>query len=67
MTRRRYTDEFKTEAAKMIIIDGVKVSDLSDQQGVHRTMLNRWKDQFLEEQESTGSSSGAPNLKAMEQ
>ena len=60
MTRRRHTGKFKTEAAKMFIIDGVKVSDLSDQLGVQRAMLYRLKDQFLEEQNSTGSSSAAP-------
>jgi len=43
MTRRRYTAEFKKEAARMIIIDGTPVLEVAQQLGVGSQMLYRWK------------------------
>ena len=64
MARRRYTTEFKKEAARMIIIEGTPVREVSEQLGVHPGMLYNWKGQFLEELESQ-SPSGSPSPKAM--
>jgi len=66
MTRKRYSTEFKREAARMLIIEGVPVTELSEQLEVHRAMLYRWKEQFLAEQECIDAS-GTTNLKALEQ
>ncbi len=41
MTRRRYTAEFKKEAARMIIIDGTPVLEVAQQLGVGSQMLYR--------------------------
>lgn len=64
MTRRRYTAEFKKEAARMIIIDGTPVQEVSDQLGVGSKMLYRWKQEHLDELE-TNASPSAPSPKAM--
>ena len=64
MARRRYTIEFKKEAARMIIIEGTPVKEVSEQLGVHPGMLYNWKSQFLEELESQ-SPSGSPSPAAM--
>ena len=64
MTRRRYTAEFKKEAARMIIIDGTPVQEVADQLGVGSQMLYRWKQEHLDELE-THSSPSAPSPKAM--
>jgi transposase len=64
MTRRRYTAEFKKEAARMIIIDGTPVQEVADQLGVGSQMLYRLKQEHLDELE-THSSPSAPSPKAM--
>lgn len=51
MKRRRYTEEFKKDAARMLIIDGVKARDLSEQLGVKASLLYLWKNKYLEELE----------------
>ena len=42
MTRRRYTAEFKKEAARMILIDGTPVREVSEQLGVPEGVLYNW-------------------------
>ena len=64
MTRRRYKPEFKKEAARMIIIDGTPVSEVSKLLGVPSGMLYSWKRQYLSELGS-GAPSGAPDPNAM--
>jgi transposase len=64
MTRRRYTAEFKKEAARMIIIDGTPVSEVAGQLGVGSQMLYRWKQEHLDELE-IHTNPDAPSPKAM--
>jgi len=64
MARRRYTNEYKKEAARMIIIDGTPVKEVSEQLGVNPGMLYNWKSQFLEELQCQ-SPAGSPSPKAM--
>jgi len=47
MKKRRYTAEFKKEAAKMIIIDGTPVKEVSQQLGVPEGVLYSWKQKHL--------------------
>ncbi len=51
MKKRRYTAEFKKEAAKMIIIDGTPVKEVSEQLGVPEGVLYSWKQKHLKELE----------------
>ena len=51
MKKRRYTAEFKKEAAKMIIIDGTPVKEISQQLGVPEGVLYSWKQKHLAELE----------------
>jgi transposase len=64
MKRRRYTAEFKKEAAKMIIIDGIAVKEVSEQLGVPEGVLYSWKQKYLDELEQK-SPEDAPSPKAM--
>jgi len=64
MTRRRYTAEFKKEAARMIIIDGTPVLEVAQQLGIGSQMLYRWKQEHLDELE-IHTTPGAPSPKAM--
>ena len=49
MKNRRFTAEFKRDAARMLIIDGVRAQELSKQLGVRASQLYLWKNKYLEE------------------
>jgi transposase len=46
--RRRFTDEFKLEAVKMVIEQGRPVREVAESLGVSETGLHRWKTTYLE-------------------
>lgn len=46
MERRKYSREFKIEAAKMISERGVSVAQASRDMGVHQTVLRKWVKAF---------------------
>ena len=64
MKKRRYTAEFKKEAAKMIIIDGTSVKEVSKQLGVPEGVLYSWKQKHLVEQDRSAPE-GAQSPTAM--
>jgi transposase len=64
MTRRRYTAEFKKETARMIIIDGTPVREVSEQLGVPEGVLYNWKSKHLDELEAS-KPEGAASPKAL--
>lgn len=49
MQRRRYSAEFRREAAKMIIIEGAPVREVSEQLGVPEGVLYNWKAKHVKE------------------
>ena len=66
MSKRKYTAQFKHDAAHQIIIEGVAVKELSDRLDVPVNQLYRWKSEHLEELEANNPSS-APSPKQMAQ
>ena len=40
--RRKFTDEFKEEAVKLVTSQGYKVSEAARNLGIHATQLRRW-------------------------
>ena len=48
MKEQRYTAEFKKEAVKMILIDGVSVKEVSEQMGVPGNVLYAWRQKHLD-------------------
>jgi transposase len=64
MKRRRYNAEFKKEAAKMIIIDGISVKEVSEQLGVPEGVLYKWKQEHLSDLEKSAPE-GSQSPKAM--
>ena len=48
MQRRQYTAEFKNEAVKMLLIEGLSTKEVSEQLGVPRGMLYAWKTKHLD-------------------
>ncbi len=51
MRRKRYSAEFKKEAARLMIMEGLSGSEVSEKLGVNAHMLYRWKRQHLKELE----------------
>lgn len=64
MQRRRYTTEFKKEAARMLLIEGQSAGEVSEQLGINPKLLYRWKSEHLDELESANPE-GAHSPKAM--
>ena len=64
MKKRHFTTEFKKDAARMLIIEGLSAQEVSDQLGVKASLLYRWKNEHLEELEAS-SPEGTPNPKVM--
>lgn len=64
MKKRRCAAEFKKEAAKMIIIDGASVKEVSQQLGVAEGVLYSWKQRHLSDLEENAPE-GAQSPKAM--
>jgi len=49
MTRRKYTDEFKEEAVKLVTEQGYKITEAARNLDIHDSLLRRWiKDRSLE-------------------
>ena len=48
MSNTRYNAEFKKEAARLIIIDGMSVANVSKKLGVSPAQLYKWRDAHLE-------------------
>ncbi|MGJ8639362.1 MAG: transposase [Opitutaceae bacterium] len=64
MKKRKFTAEFKQDAARQIIIEGVAVKEVSERLGVPVGQLYRWKSEHIEELEANNPSS-APSPKKM--
>jgi transposase len=64
MKKQRYTTEFKNEAVKIILIDGVSVKEASEQLGVPEGVLYSWRQKHLDELESRAPE-GSQSPKAM--
>jgi transposase len=67
MTRRQYTVEFKKEAARLMIIDGLSTGEVSEKLGVNTNVLYRWKKEHLEELQSTAKPTGSASPVEMAQ
>ncbi len=47
-SRRNYTEEFKREAVKLTEQGSRSVSDVARSLGVHRSLIERWRQQYGE-------------------
>jgi transposase len=46
--RRQYTKEFKTEAVRLIVEEGRRISDVARELRIAENLLHRWKKKFEE-------------------
>ena len=52
-TRRRFSDEFKEEAVKLITEQGYKVSEVSRNLDINASMLSRWQRELSPESDGS--------------
>jgi len=50
-TRRKYTEEFKTEAIRLIVEEGYSISQAARNLDINANMLGRWKRELTEDAE----------------
>ena len=48
-TRRQYTQEFRMESVRLMVMDGLSTKDASDQLGINVKVLGTWKRKYLNE------------------
>ena len=46
--RRKFTDEFKQDAVRMVLSEGVPLKKAAENLGIDRSNLGRWKKEHLE-------------------
>ena len=54
--RKKYTEEFKREAVKLVTEQSYKMSEAARNLGVHVSLLRRWKEQLEAEEKGEGLS-----------
>ncbi len=52
-TKKKYTQEYKLDAVKLLLKQGYKISEAARNLGIGVNMLGRWKKEF--EEEANGS------------
>lgn len=65
MSRTRYSEEFKREAARLIIIDGMSVAEVSKKLGASPAQLYKWRDAHLESLSDGAAAPGQASPKEM--
>ena len=45
--RRKFTPEFKQDAVRMILMEGISIKETAEKLGIERSCLNRWKNRHL--------------------
>ncbi len=51
--RRTYTEEFKLEAVKLVVEQGLSVTEAARNLGIHANVLRNWKLKFEADQEDS--------------
>ncbi|MCL7489286.1 MAG: transposase, partial [Desulfobulbaceae bacterium] len=63
--RKKYTQEFKEEAVKLITEQGYQITEAARNLGINENMLGRWKREIEGgSEEVSGLSGGGPALQA---
>ena len=62
--RRKYSQEFKEEAVKLVTEQGYQVTEAARNLGIHPNMLSRWKREVIGDDESSSSSENFNDIHA---
>ena len=66
MKRRKYDDEFKRDAADMVLRSGKTSAEIGKELGINGNMLSRWKNEHLAEMDKSCSSPPNSGMKPSE-
>ena len=58
-TRRQYTEEFRQESVRLMVMDGLSTREASDKLGISIKVLGRWKREYLNELKAVSSKESA--------
>lgn len=59
MKRKQYSVEFKEEAVRLVVMDGLSAPEVAQRLGINPNLLYRWKGKHLENLEASASAQGA--------
>lgn len=62
--RKRYTQEFKEEAVKLVLEYGYKITEAANNLGIHPNMLRRWKREFEGDNPANENAASSATLRA---
>jgi transposase-like protein len=57
-TRRRFSQDFKDDAVRMVVMEGIELGQAAEKLGVDRSSLGRWKREYLGRLSQPGSGVG---------
>lgn len=57
-THRKYDDEFKKDAVRLLITSGRKLKEVAEELGVGRSVLGRWRIKHLKSLDKKSSTTG---------
>ena len=63
--RRKYTDEFKAEAVRLVLEQGLSVSQVAEDLGVSRTLLSTWRKKISDDLAGSDERSSAEEIKRL--
>jgi transposase len=62
--RRKFTQEFKEEAVKLVLDHGYKITEAAKNLGIHPNLLGRWKSEFEGDNPGNENAVHSVNLRA---
>ena len=63
--RRKYTDEFKAEAVRLVLEQGLSVSQVAEDLGISRNLLSTWRKKISEDVTGSDEVSSAKEVKQL--
>lgn len=57
-TRRRFSQDFRDDAVRMVVMEGIELGKAAEKLGVERRSLGRWKKEYLGRLSQPGSGVG---------
>lgn len=58
-TRRQYTQEFRMDSVRLMVMDGLSIKEASDKLGISVKVLGTWKRKYLNELKMVSSKESA--------
>jgi transposase len=63
--RRKYTDEFKAEAVRLVLDQGLSISQVAEDLGISRNLLSTWRKKISADITGSAELSSAEEIKRL--